>query len=266
MNDTVLSLENIHLDVKFALSITHDDSWHETKAKAHYALWIILSGSLTVDYGSEHYDLSEGDVFFFYPQILYQAASSTGCSFHFIHFDAVLGNNCQALHFFHFDGCYPAGWATSGRNSLTEAVAPYQKQEPFAEWALRGALSLYLANIMKMQYQKDSEGVTSPHNGAVARLQPVLIYINHHLAEQINIPELADYCNLSEKYFITFFRKVMGVTPSHFITQVKMKKALEYLHEQNYSVKEVAGLVGYTDSYTFSRAFKKIYGISPSKL
>ena len=56
----------------------------------------------------------------------------------------------------------------------------------------------------------------------------------------------------------------MGITPVNYITQVKMKKALEYLYEQNYSVKEVAALVGYTDIYTFSKAFKKIYGIPPS--
>ena len=68
----------------------------------------------------------------------------------------------------------------------------------------------------------------------------------------------------TEKYFISFFKKTMGMTPTSYITQVKMKKALEYLHEQNYSVKEVSALVGYADIYTFSKAFKKTYGISPS--
>ena len=57
----------------------------------------------------------------------------------------------------------------------------------------------------------------------------------------------------------------MGITPVNYIIEVKMKKALEYLHEQKYSVKEVASLVGYADIYSFSKAFKKIYGIPPSK-
>lgn len=265
LKDSVLSLSNISLNLKYALFVAHDHNWYEVKAKAEYALWIILSGSLTIEYQREKYTLSEGDVFFFYPQVLYHATSSNGCSFYFVHFDVILGSSCQALHFFPFDGCYPSGKADTRRDSLISSVASLHNNELFSELDIKGSLILYLSDIMKMKYQEQGESAASFRNSALARLQPVLIYINHHLADPICIQELADIVNLSEKYFITFFKKAMGITPITYIAQVKMKKALEYLHEQNYSVKEVATLVGYADIYTFSKAFKKIYGVAPSK-
>ena len=263
--DSVFSMENMNIHIKYALSTDHDNNWYEVKAKQEYAIFIIQSGTLTIEYKQQKYSLSEGDVFFFYPEVIYHATSSNGCSFFFVHFDAVLGNNYQALHFHPFDGYYAHDEIKDILAPLVASVISMQKKEHFAELSTHGALMLFLANIMKMRYTEDADASTSSHNSELARLHHVLIYINHHLSEPIYVKELASYINLSEKYFITFFKKAMGVSPITYITQVKMKKALEYLHEQNYSVKEVATLVGYSDIYTFSKAFKKVYGISPSK-
>lgn len=264
--NSIFPTKNMDISMKYALFVEHDNNWYEVKAKNEYALWIIQSGSLTIEYAQSKYHLSAGDVFFFYPQVLYHATSSESCSFLFIHFDAILGNNYQALHFYSFDGYYSSDEVKIYLTPLINSVASLHKKEPFSELSMQGSLMLILSTLMKMRYQKKGDSSSISHESALARLQPVLIYINHHLAEPIYIQELAASINLSEKYFITFFKKTMGITPIHYILQVKMKKALEYLHEQNYSVKEVATLVGYADIYTFSKAFKKVYGISPSKL
>lgn len=264
--NSVISTSNMNINIKYALSVEHDNNWYEVKAKHEYAFWIIQSGTLTIEYAQKKHYLSAGDVFFFYPQILYHATSSDGCSFIFIHFDAILGNNYQALHFYHFDGHYNTETIRNTLPPVLDAVASLHQKEAFSELRLHGALMLFLAAIMQLRYTEQENAAATSSKSALARLQPVLIYINHHLAEPIYINELAASINLSEKYFITFFKKTMGTTPINYIVQVKMKKALEYLHEQNYSVKEVATLVGYADIYTFSKVFKKTYGISPSKL
>ena len=264
--NSIISTKNISISIKYALFVEHYNAWYEVKAKNEYALWIIQSGSLTIEYARKKYTLSAGDVFFFYPQVLYHATSSEGCSFIFIHFDAVIGSNYQALHFYPFDGYYSSEKIAASLSTVVSSVASFHKEEPFSEMNLHGSLMLFLSTIMKMKYKQKGDSSTISHKSALARLQPVLIYINHHLAEPIYIHELASSINLSEKYFITFFKNTMGTTPINYITEVKMKKALAYLHEQHYSVKEVATLVGYSDIYTFSKAFKKIYGVSPSKV
>lgn len=264
--DSLLSTKNMSINVKYALFVAHDHNWYEVKAKHEYAFWVIQSGSMTIHYGETDYYLSAGDIFFFYPEILYHSSSSGGCSFTFIHFDAILGNNYQALHFFPFDGKCEPDTASAYYSTLLACAESMQKNDAFAELGIQGAVMLFLSELMKTNYQNKRDSKAVSHKNALARLQPAFIYINHHLGEPIYIKDLADTIHLSEKYFITFFKNTMGVTPANYITEVKMKKALEYLNEQRYSVKEVATMVGYADIYTFSKAFKKLYGVAPSKL
>lgn len=64
----------------------------------------------------------------------------------------------------------------------------------------------------------------------------------------------------------TLFRKlkVEGVTFEQVLDELRHKLALEYLSGGRASVKQTAGLVGYSDPAAFSRAFKRWTGSSPS--
>lgn len=42
--ESVFSLSNINISVKYALWAEHDNNWYEVKAKAEYALWIVQNG------------------------------------------------------------------------------------------------------------------------------------------------------------------------------------------------------------------------------
>ncbi len=77
--------------------------------------------------------------------------------------------------------------------------------------------------------------------------------------------ELAALVGISEKYFITYFKKALGITPGQYIYQIKMNRAREYLNEKKYTIQQIANLLGYPDPFTFSKAFKKYYNVPPSK-
>ena len=83
--------------------------------------------------------------------------------------------------------------------------------------------------------------------------------------EPISIHELARIANLSEQYFIKYFKKAMGVTPASYVNDLKMKIALELVSKNKYSVKEISQKLGYADPYTFSKAFKRTYGVAQQK-
>lgn len=263
--DKRIASPNMSIHVKYALFVDHDNKWCEVKVKSEYAFWVIQSGTMTIEYDKKTYHLSEGDIFFFYPQILYHATSKDGCSFAFVHFDAVHGHSCEALHFYPFDGHYTSEVLCGKQEQLIASTYTVKNKEPFNELEIQGSTMCLLSYIMRLKQQEKSDDFSVLRKSDMARLQPVLIYVSAHLAETICINELAELINMSEKYFITFFKKTMGITPRQYIIQIKMKKALEYLHEQKFSVKEVASLVGYPDIYSFSKAFKKIYGIAPTK-
>lgn len=64
-----------------------------------------------------------------------------------------------------------------------------------------------------------------------------------------------------------FYRKVRGVTgysPNEYIRIMRMKKAVELLKENKYTVAEVSYQVGINDPFYFSKCFKQQFGVAPS--
>lgn len=78
------------------------------------------------------------------------------------------------------------------------------------------------------------------------------------------INQLSRELALSRTIFYEKLKALTGQAPNEFIKLMRMTEAANLLKQQ-IPVQEVALLVGFTDSKYFSTAFKKHYGVSPSK-
>jgi AraC-like DNA-binding protein len=96
------------------------------------------------------------------------------------------------------------------------------------------------------------------------RLQTAKEYIDVNFLQIAEIKEVADNCNMSEYHFFRRFKEVYKKTPYQYITENKMQLAKTLLLEKTHTISDVAILCSYPDVFTFSKAFKKFYGISPS--
>ncbi|TCT39543.1 AraC family transcriptional regulator [Martelella mediterranea] len=67
----------------------------------------------------------------------------------------------------------------------------------------------------------------------------------------------------NEDYFRREFRKQVGLTPPKYQEFKRMERAMALL-ASGQSVKQAAAFVGYSDSYYFSRMFKRYIGVSPA--
>ena len=74
--------------------------------------------------------------------------------------------------------------------------------------------------------------------------------------------EMAEFCNLSEVQLRRLFKKETGYSPKVYLDRIKIERASELL-KKNFSVGNVAELLGYSDQFHFSRRFKAITGSSP---
>ena len=81
----------------------------------------------------------------------------------------------------------------------------------------------------------------------------------------ISVKSIAEQLNLDRSYFANVFKKDMGISPSQYIINFRMKKALQLLSSEKYSISIIATSVGYSDLFTFSRSFKKFFGVPPQK-
>lgn len=77
------------------------------------------------------------------------------------------------------------------------------------------------------------------------------------------ISALCNDLDLSRSYLYSIFKKNLNLSPQAFLTQLRMEKAKEKLLNSNYAIQQIANITGYTDAFTFSKAFKRYTGLSP---
>lgn len=89
-------------------------------------------------------------------------------------------------------------------------------------------------------------------------------FMLEQLNEQIGLPELATAAGLSVSHYSRLFAARMGKGPIAYFIQLKMQEACRLLDQQNLSVAEIAGRLGFDDQFYFSRQFRKVMDMSPT--
>ncbi|MFC6859918.1 helix-turn-helix domain-containing protein [Zunongwangia atlantica] len=90
-------------------------------------------------------------------------------------------------------------------------------------------------------------------------------YMKENLHKPLTIYDLAENHNLSVSRYSEIFKENTGHPPIHYFIQLKIQKSCQYLYFTDKNIKEICTLVGFKDPYYFSRMFKKIMDVSPSK-
>ncbi|MDD3798486.1 MAG: helix-turn-helix transcriptional regulator [Novosphingobium sp.] len=82
---------------------------------------------------------------------------------------------------------------------------------------------------------------------------------------QPTVAELAKLCGISTRHLHRQFLALTGKTISKYIENFWIEKAKDMLLEQNLSIKEIALACGFSHANSFSRAFRRVTGLSPQK-
>lgn len=98
-----------------------------------------------------------------------------------------------------------------------------------------------------------------------ARIAAAIDFIESNLLEKLSPEILSDAVNMSTTHFTRLFQKETGLTPMRFIRKKKIEKAEKMLIFSDFNVSQIADALCYPDLHTFSRAFKKETGKSPSQ-
>lgn len=82
----------------------------------------------------------------------------------------------------------------------------------------------------------------------------------------LSLAEIARRCDISECYFRRLFLEYSGESPQSFRQRYRIEKAKQLLlSDEQLSIGEIAEILHFSDIYHFSKTFKKLCGVSPTR-
>ena len=93
---------------------------------------------------------------------------------------------------------------------------------------------------------------------------PLLVHIQAHLDDDLRLAELSKLAGVSPSHFHRSFTAEMGETPGRYVARLRLERAAFRLHVLDDSVLQIALGHGYRNHETFTRAFRREFGRSPS--
>ena len=105
--------------------------------------------------------------------------------------------------------------------------------------------------------------LTSPDEKLLQRIVEIM---EEHLEDtDFNVNQMCKMVHLSHMHFIRKVKQLTGKKPIDLLKSFRLKRAKDLLAQNNLSISEVAYRVGYDLPNSFSRAFKKEFGMSPKE-
>ena len=151
-------------------------------------------------------------------------------------------------------------WATATK--LKNVIESNQSQSaPYFD-----ALASVLAHEISRSGQELSWPTPATRGGLASwQRRAVTAYIEEHLDEQIALVTLARLARLSQHHFCRAFKRSFGIPPHGYHLQRRMERAKVLLSDRANSITDVALTLGYAFNSSFTLAFRKITGQTPSE-
>lgn len=102
-------------------------------------------------------------------------------------------------------------------------------------------------------------------NRNIERLSKITDYIRENYREDITLTGVAGHFGFTPAYLSRIFQKYAGINYKSYLTDVRIEASYRLLRNTDKTVMQIAAECGFPDSRSMSGAFKKRYGMNPSK-
>ena len=240
-----LRIKNVHAVLHYTPNIK---KWSARNRKNHF-IGISLSGSAYHSFQNQSFVLSRNCIYFFNQKDDYDVkVYEVGDSF--------------SVHFTTYEDIETDSFCIPIENS-GEIISLLQKAEKLSCISGYDNLAL-LSTIYKLcdSFEKARKKAYFPRD---MRILVAKDYINTNFKDTNCLKSAISLCGLSSRRFGDVFKGIFGTTPNKYLIWRRIESAKSLLETQSLTVSEVAELCGFSDVYYFSKVFKQICGVSPSK-
>lgn len=216
---------------------------------------LAYKGDATLCVGDTKYHLTPGTLFITFPYQQHEIVDYKDFTYLYITFDgpkagellAQFGVSKSRMVFKRFSHVLDF-WMTSIRRA-----------DPNNLSILTESVLLYTLSYIEQSERK------KPYH-ASPQVDAIVQYIhNNYTDPELSITKLADIFGFSKKYLSAVFSKNMEMNFTDYLSKVRIEQAIELMGREKLSVAELAGRCGFSDAFYFSKVFKRITGVSPSK-
>lgn len=96
-------------------------------------------------------------------------------------------------------------------------------------------------------------------------VEKVVYFIQNYYFLPLDMDMICDYIKYSRSYLSRLFNNELGMTIPQYVNQVRIWHAKNLLEQTDLTIQEISVSVGFVDAFYFSKAFKKLAGISPNQ-
>lgn len=138
-----------------------------------------------------------------------------------------------------------------------QAIQVAMEEKAACQQYLAGIANLILG--MTMYYSQNYEF----DNKATEQISKAKVFIRENLLKGIGPEEVADSLHMSYSWFRKLFKEYTGLSPAHYIQELKIQQAKDLLATTQRSTKEIAYYLTFDDIPYFTKVFKKYTGYTP---
>ena len=269
-NERYLMMESDIKSLSFQLeSITkskYDSDWHSTLHTHPFTeLFYVVDGKGEFNIQGQRFPVKANDFVIINPQVEHTELSSPDEPLEYI----VLG--IRGLSFSNLTPVSEGGHPFSFFNLrdeqkdilryLNAMVQEATSQQMSYELVCHNLLEILLIKILRHQHFDLEVGKQSK---ATKDISFIKHYLETYYHESIQLEDLASMTHLSRFYISHSFKKEIGMSPMEYLIDIRIKESKILLRTTNYSISQVADIVGFTTPTYFSKQFRKSKGISPT--
>ena len=119
--------------------------------------------------------------------------------------------------------------------------------------------------LLLIQRQKDIHISITAFNNVSPECMAIKDYIDNHYKDPLTLEQLAFQAHQNKYYVAHTFKEAFGIPPIKYLMERRVEESKYLLDETDYSIGQIASIVGFSSSSHYSQAFRRNSNLSPNE-